>query len=117
MDLSGPPYSLSASSFLSLLLKRGTVQVHKNPQPPAKPEKPKSRGFRNTLRNLRDRLRTDHKALVRIMYSSYTFSQILCITLLSCEYRFDDLSLPLSPSFPPLLRLQLALIQWSRGNI
>ncbi|CAK6981915.1 schwannomin-interacting protein 1, partial [Scomber scombrus] len=43
--------------------RRGTVQVHKNPQPPAKPEKPKSRGFRNTLRNLRDRLRTDHKPL------------------------------------------------------
>ncbi|XP_036968565.1 schwannomin-interacting protein 1 [Acanthopagrus latus] len=43
--------------------RRGTVQVHKNPQPPAKPEKPKSRGFRNTLRNLRDRLRTDHKTL------------------------------------------------------
>ncbi|XP_028285428.1 schwannomin-interacting protein 1 [Parambassis ranga] len=41
---------------------RGTVQVHKNPQPPAKPEKSKSRGFRNTLRNLRDRLRMDHKA-------------------------------------------------------
>ncbi|XP_070711408.1 schwannomin-interacting protein 1 [Pempheris klunzingeri] len=45
------------------LMKKGTVQVQKNPQPPAKPEKPKSRGFRNTLRNLRDRLRTDHKAL------------------------------------------------------
>lgn len=43
--------------------RRGTLQVHKNPQPPAKPEKPKSRGFRNTLRNLRDRLRTDHKPL------------------------------------------------------
>ncbi|XP_054457771.1 schwannomin-interacting protein 1 [Anoplopoma fimbria] len=43
--------------------RRGTVQVQKNPQPPAKPEKPKSRGFRNTLRNLRDRLRTDHRTL------------------------------------------------------
>lgn len=43
--------------------RRGTVQVHKSPQPPVKPEKPKSRGFRNTLRNLRDRLRTDHKSL------------------------------------------------------
>ncbi|XP_039997188.1 schwannomin-interacting protein 1 isoform X1 [Xiphias gladius] len=42
---------------------RGTVQVHKNPQPASKPEKPKSRGFRNALRNLRDRLRTDHKTL------------------------------------------------------
>ncbi|XP_053272338.1 schwannomin-interacting protein 1 [Pleuronectes platessa] len=42
---------------------RGSVQVHKNPQPASKPEKPKSRGFRNTLRNLRDRLRTDHKTL------------------------------------------------------
>ncbi|KAK5848662.1 hypothetical protein PBY51_006256 [Eleginops maclovinus] len=43
--------------------RRGTVQVQKNPPPAAKPEKPKSRGFRNTLRNLRDRLRTDHKTL------------------------------------------------------
>uniref|UniRef100_UPI0037E7D31D schwannomin-interacting protein 1 n=1 Tax=Semicossyphus pulcher TaxID=241346 RepID=UPI0037E7D31D len=43
--------------------RRGTVQVQKSPQPAAKPEKQKSRGFRNTLRNLRDRLRTDHKAL------------------------------------------------------
>lgn len=41
--------------------QRGTVHVHKNPQPPAKPEKTKSRGFRMTLRKLRDRLRTDHK--------------------------------------------------------
>ncbi|XP_068443334.1 schwannomin-interacting protein 1 [Clinocottus analis] len=39
------------------------ARVQKNPQPPAKPEKPKSRGFRNTLRNLRDRLRTDHRTL------------------------------------------------------
>ncbi|XP_034413716.1 schwannomin-interacting protein 1 [Cyclopterus lumpus] len=39
------------------------TRVKKNPQPPAKPEKPKSRGFRNTLRNLRDRLRTDHRTL------------------------------------------------------
>ncbi|TKS92514.1 Schwannomin-interacting protein 1 [Collichthys lucidus] len=38
-------------------------EVHKNSQPPAKPEKSKSRGLRNTLRNLRDRLRTDHKTL------------------------------------------------------
>ncbi|XP_037615554.1 schwannomin-interacting protein 1 [Sebastes umbrosus] len=43
--------------------RRGTVQVQKNPQPAAKPEKPRTRGFRNTLRNLRDRLRTDHKTL------------------------------------------------------
>ncbi|XP_077961856.1 schwannomin-interacting protein 1 isoform X1 [Gasterosteus aculeatus] len=41
--------------------KKGAAQVQKTPQPPAKPEKPKSRGFRNTLRNLRDRLRTDHR--------------------------------------------------------
>ncbi|KAF0045616.1 hypothetical protein F2P81_002145 [Scophthalmus maximus] len=46
-----------------LLRKRGSAQVHKNPQPASKPEKPKSRGFRNTLRNLRDRLRADHKTL------------------------------------------------------
>ncbi|XP_018549423.1 schwannomin-interacting protein 1 [Lates calcarifer] len=39
---------------------RGTVQT---PQIASKPEKPKSRGLRNTLRNLRDRLRTDHKTL------------------------------------------------------
>ncbi len=73
----------------SLLMKRGTVQVHKNP-PPAKPEKPKSRGFRNTLRNLRDRLRTDHKTLVRPYHlillhwcSPFVFyAQIQFITLL-----------------------------------
>ncbi|XP_034532819.1 schwannomin-interacting protein 1 [Notolabrus celidotus] len=41
--------------------RRGAALVQKSPQPAAKPEKPKSRGFRNTLRNLRDRLRTDHK--------------------------------------------------------
>lgn len=61
-------YMLFPHCSPSLLMKRGTVQVHKNPQPPAKPEKPKSRGFRNTLRNLRDRLRTDHKTLVRVNY-------------------------------------------------
>ncbi|XP_071392148.1 schwannomin-interacting protein 1 [Centroberyx affinis] len=45
--------------------KRGTVQVPKHPQAPAKPEKTKaSRGFRNALRNLRDKLRTDHKPQV-----------------------------------------------------
>ncbi|XP_058481900.1 schwannomin-interacting protein 1 [Solea solea] len=49
----------SSSSWL----KRGTVQVQKNPPPASKPEKPKSRGFRNTLRSLRDRLRTDHKTV------------------------------------------------------
>lgn len=49
----------------SLLVKKGAAQVQKTPQPPAKPEKPKSRGFRNTLRNLRDRLRTDHRTPVR----------------------------------------------------
>lgn len=42
---------------------RGSVQIHKDPQPSTKPEKQKSRGFRNTLKNLRDRLRTDHKSL------------------------------------------------------
>ncbi|XP_026154375.1 cilia- and flagella-associated protein 251 isoform X2 [Mastacembelus armatus] len=42
---------------------RECVQVQNNPQPAAKPEKPKSRGFRNTLRNLRDKLRTDNKTL------------------------------------------------------
>ncbi|XP_060887922.1 schwannomin-interacting protein 1 isoform X2 [Labrus mixtus] len=43
--------------------RRGAVQVQKSPQPAAKPDKPKSRGFRNTLRNLRDRLRTDHRSV------------------------------------------------------
>ncbi|XP_076580483.1 schwannomin-interacting protein 1 isoform X2 [Chaetodon auriga] len=45
------------------LMKKGIGHVNKNPQPPTKPDKPKSKGFRNTLRNLRDRLRTDHKTL------------------------------------------------------
>ncbi|XP_067380410.1 schwannomin-interacting protein 1 isoform X2 [Channa argus] len=40
--------------------KKGDVQVYKNPQPDAKPETPKSRGFR-TLWNLRDRLKTNNK--------------------------------------------------------
>ncbi|KAM6909389.1 schwannomin-interacting protein 1 [Xenentodon cancila] len=44
--------------------RRGAgVQVHKNSQHPAKPEASKSRGFRSTLRSLRDRLRTDSKSL------------------------------------------------------
>ncbi|MEQ2265625.1 hypothetical protein XENORESO_010179 [Xenotaenia resolanae] len=38
-----------------------TGQSHKNTQNPTRSEEPKSRGFRSTLRNLRDRLRTDHK--------------------------------------------------------
>ncbi|XP_028996668.1 schwannomin-interacting protein 1 [Betta splendens] len=42
--------------------KRASVQAHKTPPPAAKPEKPKSGGLRNTLRNLRDRLRADHKS-------------------------------------------------------
>ncbi|KAM4603727.1 schwannomin-interacting protein 1 [Polymixia lowei] len=42
--------------------KRGTVQVPKPPQAPTMPEKNKpSRGFKNALRSLRDKLRTDHK--------------------------------------------------------
>ncbi|XP_061768336.1 schwannomin-interacting protein 1 [Nerophis ophidion] len=43
--------------------KRGSIPVHKSPQPAAKPEKTKSRGFRNTWKKLRDRLRADHKPL------------------------------------------------------
>lgn len=54
-----------SSSCVSLLLKRGAIQVHKNPKPAAKPEKSRSGGLRNTLRNLRERLRTDHK-MVRL---------------------------------------------------
>ncbi|XP_017282497.1 schwannomin-interacting protein 1 isoform X2 [Kryptolebias marmoratus] len=40
---------------------RGASQIQNNPQHPAKPEKPKSRGFRSALRNLRDRLSADHR--------------------------------------------------------
>lgn len=43
--------------------RRGAAQVQKSPPPPAKPEKSRTRGFRNTLRNLRDRLRADNKTL------------------------------------------------------
>ncbi|XP_029932806.1 cilia- and flagella-associated protein 251 [Myripristis murdjan] len=47
--------------------KRGMVQVPKHPQAPAKVEKTKaSRGFRNALRSLRDKLRTDHKPAVPV---------------------------------------------------
>ncbi|KAM3590267.1 uncharacterized protein V6R79_006844 [Siganus canaliculatus] len=42
--------------------QKGTAQVHRS-EPPARTEKTKSRGLRNTLRNLRDRLRTDHKTV------------------------------------------------------
>lgn len=38
-----------------------TVQSHKNAQNPRRSEETKSRGFRSTLRNLRDRLRIDQK--------------------------------------------------------
>lgn len=44
-------------------IENSNPQALKNLQSPARPEKPKSRGFRNTLRNLRDRLRTDHKSI------------------------------------------------------
>lgn len=67
--------AVTSSHFISVLrfpvcflLKRGSVQIHKDPQPSSKPEKQKSRGFRNTLKNLRDRLRTDHKSLVRQIF-------------------------------------------------
>ncbi|XP_061566513.1 schwannomin-interacting protein 1 [Cololabis saira] len=44
--------------------KKGTgAQIHKNSQHPAKPEASRARRFRNTLRSLRDRLRTDNKSL------------------------------------------------------
>ncbi|KAM9424773.1 schwannomin-interacting protein 1-like isoform 1-T1 [Pholidichthys leucotaenia] len=45
----------------SQMIKIGTVQVHNGNQPPAKSMRPKSRGFRSSLRKLRDRLRTNHK--------------------------------------------------------
>ncbi|XP_007567878.1 schwannomin-interacting protein 1 isoform X2 [Poecilia formosa] len=38
-----------------------TAPAQKNSQNPSMSEEPKSRGFRNTLRNLRDRLRTDQR--------------------------------------------------------
>lgn len=44
------------------VMKRGSLQVLSSPQPAVKAEKPKAyRSFRNTLRNLRAKLRTDHK--------------------------------------------------------
>ncbi|XP_041840816.1 schwannomin-interacting protein 1 [Melanotaenia boesemani] len=42
---------------------RTTVQAQKNHQHPAEAEVPKPRGFRDALRNLRDRLRGDQKAV------------------------------------------------------
>lgn len=36
-----------------------STQAQKEPQPPEKPQKAKFRGFRNTLRSIRDKLRTD----------------------------------------------------------
>ncbi|XP_023202386.1 uncharacterized protein LOC102236064 isoform X3 [Xiphophorus maculatus] len=54
--------------FLSVLLlvvphrqQKRTAPTQKNSQNPSMSEEPKSRGFRNTLRNLRDRLRTDQR--------------------------------------------------------
>lgn len=43
--------------------QKGTVQVQQNPQPPAKMQKSKFGGLRNTLKSLRDRLRTDNRTL------------------------------------------------------
>ncbi|CAN9509768.1 unnamed protein product [Ophioblennius macclurei] len=43
--------------------RRGAAQDQKCPPPSTKPEKSRSRGFRNALRNLRDRLRADHKTM------------------------------------------------------
>ncbi|XP_013877175.1 schwannomin-interacting protein 1 isoform X2 [Austrofundulus limnaeus] len=40
---------------------KGTSHLQNNPHHQVKSEKPKSRGFRSALRNLRDRLSTDHK--------------------------------------------------------
>ncbi|XP_054914702.1 schwannomin-interacting protein 1 isoform X4 [Poeciliopsis prolifica] len=41
-----------------------TASTQKNSKNPSVSEEPKSRGFRNTLRNLRDRLRTDQRKKV-----------------------------------------------------
>ncbi|XP_054914699.1 schwannomin-interacting protein 1 isoform X1 [Poeciliopsis prolifica] len=57
--------------FLSVLLlivphqqQKRTASTQKNSKNPSVSEEPKSRGFRNTLRNLRDRLRTDQRKKV-----------------------------------------------------
>lgn len=102
----------------SLLMKRGTVQVQKNPQPPAKPEKPKFRGFRNTLRSLRDRLRTDHKTLVSVQHLAVSFSPPKhFITALLLFYPFPFILSPLSPLILSPSRLQRAVILLSREDI
>ncbi|PWA14823.1 hypothetical protein CCH79_00014492 [Gambusia affinis] len=44
--------------------QKRTAPTQKNSQNPSMSEEPKSRGFRNTLRNLRDRLRTDQRKKV-----------------------------------------------------
>lgn len=58
------------------------VQVQKEPQPPEKPQKAKFRGFRNTLRSIRDKLRTD-KNLVRGQFFSIPLISFLPLTSLT----------------------------------
>ncbi|TNM93452.1 schwannomin-interacting protein 1 [Takifugu flavidus] len=43
--------------------QKGTVQVQQNPQPPAKTQNSKFGGLKNTLKNLRARMRTDNRTL------------------------------------------------------
>lgn len=98
----------------SLLMKRGSVQVQKNPQPPAKPEKPKFRGFRSTLRSLRDRLRTDHRTMVSVQHLAVSFSPQSILSQLSS---FTPFLSPLSPLILSPSRLQRAVILLSREDI
>lgn len=100
------PYHKHAQILVSFVLKRGTGPIHKDSQPPAKPEKPKSRGFRNTLKSLRDRLRTDHKSLVRQIFRDGN-NYVAIIWLISGSNNLLCC---------PVLRLQLRATLWSRGD-
>lgn len=59
-------WPVSLCFWSSTLMKKGTVQVQQNPQPPAKTQNSKFGGLKNTLKNLRARMRTDNRTLVRI---------------------------------------------------
>lgn len=114
----------------SLMMKRGAVQVPKNFKPAAKLEKPKLRGFRNTLRNLRDRLRTDSKSLVRFQnffsylssfHPSSSHSTVLSCQTLACgdrvvQRRHFEQSDLLSFSMKDLNALSISLSQTIQGT-
>lgn len=59
-------WPVSLCFWSSTLMQKGTVQVQQNPQPPAKTQNSKFGGLKNTLKNLRARMRTDNRTLVRI---------------------------------------------------